>query len=318
MDLAAVPTDRRYHPNENAAANTGIFAPGDVIHYFLGAKNANEPVELLAPEVSTARDALVRTSEHRATAMASPCEWSVLPDAGRQPGDVGDILYVDDADDRLVTDFADDRTARRRRSTSTGRSTTGHRRTGSTASTCWVRPRGVGNSLASPREEHPEPDDRRPRSRSTRRSSGTAAISRGVSWATAARRTAGRARRSRTTSVSATRSSNNHPDNPGWAYWGDDVVQDWSDADRRGRREREEHVHEPHARERRSEDDHGASSRRRSTRRARCRRRLPAADGDLLRVRRVPGDQRLRRPRAIGIVAGVAPVQRRRDRPAAL
>ncbi len=40
---------------------------------------------------------------------------------------------------------------------------------------------------------------------------------------------------------------NQHPDNPGWAYWGDDVVEDWSDSDRRGRREREEHLHEPHA-----------------------------------------------------------------------
>ncbi len=35
-----------------------------------------------------------------AEALASPMEWSVLPDAGRLAGDLGDILFVDDADDR--------------------------------------------------------------------------------------------------------------------------------------------------------------------------------------------------------------------------
>jgi hypothetical protein len=86
------------HINENAAANVGIFEPGDVINYFLGAKNSLGQWSFFhrtfggqgAPNIT------VDLNE----AVAGAMEWSVLPDRGREPGDIGDILFVDDADDR--------------------------------------------------------------------------------------------------------------------------------------------------------------------------------------------------------------------------
>ncbi|UCH83905.1 MAG: T9SS type A sorting domain-containing protein, partial [Candidatus Latescibacterota bacterium] len=86
------------YPNENSAENTGIFAPGDVVHYFLGARNTSDQWSYWHRALHGQGD-----SHHTTVideAAVDPCEWSVLPDAGRENGDLGDILYVDDADDR--------------------------------------------------------------------------------------------------------------------------------------------------------------------------------------------------------------------------
>lgn len=99
MDLSAGPhSGPTKHGNENHAANTGIFAPGDVIHYFLGARNT-AGVWSYWHRTMNGQGRGVQTNDI-AEAMGSPCEWSVLPDAGRAPGELGDILFVDDADDR--------------------------------------------------------------------------------------------------------------------------------------------------------------------------------------------------------------------------
>ncbi|MEJ2721829.1 MAG: hypothetical protein P8181_11925, partial [bacterium] len=86
------------HANENQGANTGVFTPGDVINYFLGAQNSIGQWTYWHRTLHGQGDSRQTTSI--AEAAADPCEWSVLPDAGRFPGDEGDILYVDDADDR--------------------------------------------------------------------------------------------------------------------------------------------------------------------------------------------------------------------------
>ena len=98
MDLAAGPDGPPYHSTENWRANTGIFAPGDVIHYFLGAKNTLNQWTYWHRTLDG--QGVGDDGMNIADAMASPCEWSVLPDAGRLPGVQGDVLYVDDADDR--------------------------------------------------------------------------------------------------------------------------------------------------------------------------------------------------------------------------
>jgi hypothetical protein len=99
MDLAAGPDGPPYHAlTENVAANTGIFAPGDVIRYFIGARNTTGGWAYYHRTFDG--QGAGRRTNSIAEAMASPMEWSVLPDKGRQPGDLGDILYVDDADDR--------------------------------------------------------------------------------------------------------------------------------------------------------------------------------------------------------------------------
>jgi hypothetical protein len=98
MDLAAGPDGPPYHPMEYWGANTGIFTPGDVVHYFFAAKNTLNQWSYWHRTFDGQGSA--RRTNAIAEAMASPCEWSVLPDKGRQPGDLGDILYVDDADDR--------------------------------------------------------------------------------------------------------------------------------------------------------------------------------------------------------------------------
>jgi hypothetical protein len=99
MDLAAGPDGPPYHPNENWAANTGLFRPGDIIWYFFGAKNTLGQWSYLTRLYQGQGSYSYRTN-NIAECTASPMEWSVLPDAGRQPGDLGDILFVDDADDR--------------------------------------------------------------------------------------------------------------------------------------------------------------------------------------------------------------------------
>jgi hypothetical protein len=108
MDLHAGP-DAYAHLYEPAVANVGVFVPGDVIHYFLGAKNSIGEWSYYYRTLSGQGSG--RRTNDIAEAAASPMEWSVLPDRGRLPGDLGDILLVDDADDRggpaqLYFDFA--------------------------------------------------------------------------------------------------------------------------------------------------------------------------------------------------------------------
>ena len=97
MDLAAGPDGPPYHAlTENVAANTGIFAPGDVIRYFFAAKNTSDQWAYYHRTLDG--QGFGNRTNSIAEAMASPMEWSVLPDAGRTV--TGDILLVDDADDR--------------------------------------------------------------------------------------------------------------------------------------------------------------------------------------------------------------------------
>ena len=103
MDISAF-LPAGWHANENAAANVGIFTPGDVIHYFLGAKNTAGAWTYVSRAFDGQGASFVTNKV--SDCVASPMEWSVLPDAGRNPGDAGDILFVDDADDRAQTVFA--------------------------------------------------------------------------------------------------------------------------------------------------------------------------------------------------------------------
>jgi hypothetical protein len=99
MDLGFGPTGPHYnHLNENSAANVGIFTPGDVINYVLAAQNSLGQWSYLYRTFG-GQGAITRTTNLN-TALNNAFEWSVLPDAGLEAGDAGDILYVDDADDR--------------------------------------------------------------------------------------------------------------------------------------------------------------------------------------------------------------------------
>jgi hypothetical protein len=98
MDLAAGPDAAAHALTENQVNNTGIFAPGDVIRYFFGAKNTTGGWAYYHRTLNG--QGVDQRTGTLSEATASPMEWSVLPDAGRLPGDQGDILFVDDADDR--------------------------------------------------------------------------------------------------------------------------------------------------------------------------------------------------------------------------
>ncbi len=214
MDLHAGP-DAYAHLYEPAVANSGIFVPGDVIHYFLGAKNTNGGWSYFHRTMDG--QGVSRRTPSIAEALASPMEWSVLPDAGRKPGDLGDILFVDDADDRggpaqLYFEWAfklagaQDRVDR-------------YDVLGPSSA--------VGNSLAS-RVKNPQ----------TQMIGDPTEVYQTVYWncsdlSVGLMGDGGLAHGG----GSAEKSDdfalcdfflNNHPDNPGWAYWGDDVVQDWS------------------------------------------------------------------------------------------
>ena len=215
MDLAAGPDGPPYHPNENWAANTGIFAPGDVIRYFVGARNATGGWSYFHRTMDG--QGVGRRTNSIGEAMASPMEWSVLPDAGRAPGDAGDILFVDDADDRggpaqIYFDFAfkslgiEDRVDRY---DVLGPSSV------------------VGNSLAG-----------RVKSIQNQMIGATDEIYQKVLWNSSDLSRGLMGDGGTPNGGSSPEKSddfalcytflNTHPDNPGWAYWGDDVVQDWS------------------------------------------------------------------------------------------
>ncbi len=214
MDLHAGP-DAYAHLYEPAAANVGVFVPGDVIHYFLGAKNSLGEWSYYHRTLNGQGSG--RRTNNISEAAASPMEWSVLPDRGRLPGDLGDILLVDDADDRggpaqSYFDFAfkymgiEDRVDR---FDVLGPSS------------------GVGNSLAS-----------RVKNIQNQIIGLGTEIYQKILWncsdlSTSLMGDGGYANGG----FSYEKSQDfglcdyfltNHPDNPGWAYWGDDVVYDWN------------------------------------------------------------------------------------------
>jgi hypothetical protein len=223
MDLAAGPYDR--HENEDKSANTGIFTPGDVVWYFFGFHTSHpyRPWSFLYRGHRGQGGDFVSKNDCLPAAQ-NPFEFSILPDAGRLTGDDGDILFVDDADDRLGAsgeppqiyfDAAfhllglDDRVDR---FDVLGPSS------------------AAGNSLAS-----------RVKSVYTQLiGSGplSGEIYQKVLWNSDDLSIGLMGDGSVPNGGSSAEKSddfalcyaflNNHPDNPGWAYWGDDVVSDWN------------------------------------------------------------------------------------------
>ncbi len=243
MDLGSGPTGPHYnHANENSAANTGIFTAGDVIHYFFAAKNTNDqwsywhrtggyanvPVYL---HVQLAGQGTGRRTDNVAEATGSPCEWSVLPDAGREPYPSG-TLFVDDADDRIVVN--DIRTLGSPAEiymdwafTHIGITSRIDRFDVLGPSSC------VGNSLAS-----------RVKNVTAQLIGASSDVYRQILWSSSdlSRGLMGDGGWPNGGS-SAEKSDDfalcyafldNHPHNPGWAYWGDDVVEDWNSLDGTG------------------------------------------------------------------------------------
>ncbi len=215
MDLASGPDGPPYHPNENWAANTGVFSPGDVIHYFFGAKNTLNQWSYWHKTLE-GQGVGMRTEDING-AMASPCEWSVLPDAGRLPGDLGDILFVDDADDRggpaqLYFDFAfktlniEDRVDRfdvLGPSSIVGNSLAGRVKN--------IATQIIGDPVEVYRKVLWNSSD----------------LSRGLMGDGGTPNGGSSAEKSNDFGLAFT-FLNTHTNNPGWAYWGDDVVQDWN------------------------------------------------------------------------------------------
>ncbi|MEJ2720426.1 MAG: T9SS type A sorting domain-containing protein, partial [bacterium] len=87
--------------------NSGVFVPGHVVRYFLGAKNAANQWSYFHRTFSSGHALYTmegqggsESTTNLAVATAEAMEFSILPDAGLLPGDEGDILFVDDADDR--------------------------------------------------------------------------------------------------------------------------------------------------------------------------------------------------------------------------
>ncbi len=215
MDLAAGPDGPPYHPNENQPQNTGIFAPGDVVHYFFGAKNTLNQWSYWHRTFDG--QGVGRRTGAIAEAMASPCEWSVLPDAGRQPGDLGDILYVDDADDRggpaqlyfdMVFRFVgiEDRVDRY---DVLGPSST------------------VGNSLAGRVKNIAAQIIGDPTEMYQSVLWNSSDLSVGIMGDGGIANGGSSKEKSDDYALCYTL-LNTHPDNPGWAMWGDDAAQDWS------------------------------------------------------------------------------------------
>ncbi len=76
--------------------NTGQFVPGDVVRFFLGARNALGEWTFWHRTLNGQGEK--RIAYNAGEAAASSCEFSILPDAGRLAE--GKILFVDAADDR--------------------------------------------------------------------------------------------------------------------------------------------------------------------------------------------------------------------------
>ncbi len=71
----------RLAPERKRRGELGIFAPGDVIHYFLGAKNSAGAWTYVSQGFDGQGASFVTNDV--SDCVASPMEWSVLPDAGR-------------------------------------------------------------------------------------------------------------------------------------------------------------------------------------------------------------------------------------------
>ncbi len=213
MDLHAGP-DAYAHLYEPTTANVGVFVPGDVVHYFVGAKNSLGEWSYYYRTLNGQGSG--RRTDDISEAAASPMEWSVLPDRGRLPGDLGDILLVDDADDRggpaqSYFDFSfkymgiEDRVDR---FDVLGPSS------------------GVGNGLGG----------RVKNIQNQIVGSGTE-IYQKILWNCSDLSTSLMGDGGNPNGGFSSEKSqdfglcddflNNHPDNPGWAYFGDDVVDDW-------------------------------------------------------------------------------------------
>jgi len=212
MDLHAGP-DAFAHLFE-PITNTGLFVPGDVIHYFIGAKTLSGQWAYYHRTLNG--QGVGRRTAIISEATASPMEFSILPDAGRAAGDLGDILLVDDADDRggpaqLYFDFAFKYmgiTDRVDRFDVLGPSS------------------GVGNSLAG-----------RVKSITNQIIGSPTQIYQKILWNTSDLSTSLMGDGGTPNGGFSSEKSqdfglcdfflNNAPDNPGWAYFGDDVVDDW-------------------------------------------------------------------------------------------
>jgi hypothetical protein len=220
MDLGSGPLGPHYkHANENVVANVGIFEPGDVINYILAAKNLNNQWSYIY-RTHNGQGRIVRTSSIN-EAIGSPMEWSVLPDAGREPGDLGDILFVDDADNRLdergdpVQTYYDSAFRELNIQNRVDRF--------DVLGPSWY----AGNSLAS-----------RVKNIQMQMIGDPIEVYQKVLWNCSDFSSALMGDGGYPNGGSSNEKSNdfalcnffltNHPDNPGWAYWGDDVVQDWS------------------------------------------------------------------------------------------
>ncbi|MCI0479178.1 hypothetical protein L0Y59_01400, partial [Candidatus Uhrbacteria bacterium] len=216
MDLAAGPDGPPYHAlTENVAANTGIFAPGDVVRYFFGAKNTTGGWSYY--HRTFAGQGAGRRTGTISEAVASPMEWSVLPDAGRLAGDLGDILLVDDADDRggpaqLYFDNAFmymGLTERVDRYDVLGPSSV------------------VGNSLAGRVKNIAAQFIGDPVEIYQKVLWNSTDLSRGLMGDGGTPNAGSSAEKSDDFGLAYT-FLNTHPDNPGWAFWCDDAVQDWA------------------------------------------------------------------------------------------
>jgi hypothetical protein len=196
MDLGSGPTGPHYkHAMENVAANIGIFEPGDVISYVLAAKNTQNQWSYMYRTFDD-QGGWVRTSD-LAEALASPCEWSVLPDAGRLPGDQGDILFVNNSGGpaRLFFDWAFQYLGLTNRVD-----------------------RFDGGGLAS-----------RVKNIQNQMIGDPVEIYQKVIWNCGglSEGMMGSSQKSDDFDL-CYQFFDQHPDNPGWAYWGDNVVTDWS------------------------------------------------------------------------------------------
>ena len=234
MDLGSGPLGPHYkHANENVVANTGIFTPGDAINYFFAAKNTNNQWSYW--HRSFRRDGWVsqmggqgvgRSTTSVGEAIAGACEWSVLPDAGRYPGEVGDILVVDDADDRIVVN--DVRIVGAPAQIYMDWALVYMGVTNSTDRFDVLGPSScVGNSLAS-----------RVKNIANQMIGDPVEIYQQVLWNCSDLSGGLMGDGGTPNGGSGAEKSDDfglcytfldmHPNNPGWAYWGDDVVQEWS------------------------------------------------------------------------------------------
>ncbi|UCG50669.1 MAG: T9SS type A sorting domain-containing protein [Candidatus Latescibacterota bacterium] len=87
------------HTVEDPAGNVGEFVPGDTIYYFFEAvPNDGPPSYWHRDKVFRMGQGASNTTLSWDEACHQPCEFMILPDSGRLPE--GDILFVDDCDDR--------------------------------------------------------------------------------------------------------------------------------------------------------------------------------------------------------------------------